>query len=112
MRAGDVLIVDFGAPIGSQPGLRRPAIVLTADAVLDYQPNTIHVVPVTSNVERSWDSDVRVEAAGLDGPSVAQCHLLGVISVERVADRDGGNVGPATLFALREMVADLLDIPR
>lgn len=112
MLAGDVLVVDFGTPVGSEPGFERPAIVVSASVLLERRPRTIHVVPVTSNVGRSWESDIQVDALGLDRSSVAQCHLISVIPIESVLRADGGNVGPATLFTLREMVADLLDIPR
>jgi len=68
-------------------------------------------VPVTSNVARNLSTDVRVEAVGLDQPSVAQCHLMTVTEAERVLDDGGrGNVGSAALAQLRSVIADLLDL--
>jgi mRNA-degrading endonuclease toxin of MazEF toxin-antitoxin module len=110
VRAGDVLRVDFGVPIGSSPGFQRPAVVVTADAVLRPGQPTFHVVPITSNVEREYRSDVSVDAAGLSAPSVAQCHLLAVVAAEQVLDEDLGNVGAVALAQIRSVIADLLDI--
>ena len=111
MRAGDVAWVDFGDPVGSEPAFLRPAVVMTADAILVPGPRTIHVAPVTSNLRRGMPTEVVVTARGLMEPSVAQAHLCTVVSTDRVVRTDGGNVGQAQLAQLRSLVADLLDIP-
>ncbi len=111
MRAGDVVRVDFGTPMGSEAGFQRPAIVVTANAVLQMNPRTIHVVPITGNTRRRLPSEVPVAADGLPIDSTAQCHLSTTISVARLIDPGTGNVGPASLSQLRSLLADLLDIP-
>jgi mRNA interferase MazF len=110
MRAGDVLIADFGVPLGSEPGFRRPVVLVSADVVLEFAPRTIHVVPCTSRVDRDWLTDVPVDADGLQKQSVAQCHLLTVVPVEAVGAAPRGNVGPVALAQIRSVIADLLDI--
>lgn len=110
MRSGDVLTVDFGIPVGSEPGFTRPAVLVTADLVLEAQPGTIHVVPLTTNVDRRLRSEVRLTASTLERPSVAQCHLCTVIGMGHVVDQPGGNVGPAATAQIRSIIADLLDI--
>jgi mRNA interferase MazF len=110
MRAGDVVRVDFGVPAGSEPGFMRPAVVVTADAVLAHRPRTLHVVPITSNVHRSLPTEVVVTGPGLEAASVAQCHLCAVISVERILDSDDGSVGAVELAQIRAVLGDLLDI--
>lgn len=110
LRAGDVCWVDFGVPHGSEPGFVRPAIVMTATLVLEQQPRTVHVVPLTSNVTRAMPTEVMVEVEGLVQPSTAQCHLLTVIDVRRLTERAGGSVGAVTLAQLRAVLADLLDL--
>jgi len=111
MQAGDVVEVDFGLPAGSEPGFVRPAIVVTADLILQARPRTVHVVPITSNTSRSLPTEIAVSAAGLDQPSAAQCHLCTVVSTERLMDDDRGNVGAAALAEVRSILGDLLDIP-
>ena len=108
MKPGDVVIVDFGVPVGSEPGFRRPAVVVTAAGVLERRPRTLHLVPVSSNVDRNLPTEVPVDA--LARPSVAQAHLLTVTSTERIAERTGDNVGAEALAQVRAVLADLLDI--
>jgi len=110
MRAGDVVGVDFGVPVGSEPGFVRPAIVVTADLILPARPRTVHVVPITSNTSRSLPTEIVVSAAGLDKSSMAQCHLCTVVSAERVARDERGNVGAVSLAEIRSVLGDLLDI--
>jgi mRNA interferase MazF len=99
MQAGDLVEVDFGIPAGSEPGFRRPAVVITSD-----------VVPVTTNVQRAYLSDVRLDDSELQRDSVAQCHLCTVVSVERVGPPSGA-IGAVALAQIRSIVGDLLDIP-
>jgi mRNA interferase MazF len=57
--------------------LRRPAVVVTAERVLDAAPSVIQVVPLTSTI-RSFHSEVVIEpdpVNGLDAPSAAQSSL-------------------------------------
>ena len=111
MRAGDLVRADFGVPAGSEPGFVRPAVIVTANAVLAHQPRTMHVVPVTSNVERSLPTEISVSGTGLDTGTAAQCHLCTVIGIERILDRGDSNVGPVALAQIRAVLGDLLDIP-
>jgi mRNA-degrading endonuclease toxin of MazEF toxin-antitoxin module len=110
VRSGDVLRVDFGIPIGSTPALVRPAIVVTADQTLASYTTTFHVVPVTTNVQRSWSSDVRLDESLFPLPSAAQCHLCTLIDASQVLSETGTNVGPVQLTQIRSIVADLLDL--
>jgi mRNA interferase MazF len=109
LHAGDIVEVDFGSPIGSGPGFVRPAVVVSAEAYLGAAPRTFHVVPCTSNTERSLLTEVPLSAAELEVTSVAQCHLLSVISRVRLTGRTFGRVGAADLYAVRSVLADLLD---
>ena len=109
MHAGDVVWLDFGVPAGSEPGFERPAVIVTADAVVAHKPRTIHVVPLTTNIERGLPTEVIVTATGLGEPSAAQCHLCTVVSVTRLGEVDLGNIGPVSLAQLRSVLADLLD---
>ena len=111
MQAGDVLRVDFGLPVGSEPGLIHPAVVVTADVALaGGHWRTVHVVSVTSNTERAYVTDVPVAAPGLDRPSVAEGHLLATIDRAQILEDDLGNIGPVALRQIRSVLADLFDI--
>ncbi len=49
MTRGDVYMLDFGVPYGSEPGYRRPVIIIQADKENLNGLNTKMVVPLTSN---------------------------------------------------------------
>lgn len=48
MNFGDIVSVDFGIPIGSETGFRRPGVIVTAHAFLRFRPTAVFVVPLTS----------------------------------------------------------------
>ena len=104
MRAGDIVRCDFGTPARGEPGFVRPAIVVTCDDVLEFRQHAIVVVPCTTT-RRGWLSEVDVTGFG-----VAQAHLPTTISVDRVVETTGSNIGPVALQQVREMIADLLGL--
>jgi mRNA interferase MazF len=104
MRSGDVVRVDFGVPARGQPGFVRPAIVVTADEVLEFRQRAIAVVPCTTT-RRGWLTEVEVGAFG-----VAQAHLPTTVSIDRVVEATGTNVGPVALRQIRELIGDLLGL--
>jgi mRNA-degrading endonuclease toxin of MazEF toxin-antitoxin module len=111
VRSGDLLMVDFGHPVGSTPALIRPSIVITADQTLRHYSATMHVVPVTSNVGRALRTDIDLRDADLPVHSVAQCHLCAVIDASQVTSEMGSNVGAVLVAQIRSVLSDLLDIP-
>ena len=104
MRAGDVVRCDFGTPARGEPGFVRPAIVVTSDDVLEFRQHAIVVVPCTTT-RRGWLSEVDITGFG-----VAQAHLPTTVSVDRVVEATGTNIGPVALQQIRELIADLLEL--
>ena len=108
---GDVVDLDLGMPSGSEAGLRRPAVVVTAARVLQGGPNVVQVVPLTrtirhSGVEVVIDPD---ELNRLEARSSAQCQQVRSIASTRIHDRTG-NIGPVLLGEVRDTLALLLDL--
>ena len=50
MIRGDIWWVDFGEPLGSEPGWRRPAIIVQSDDFYKSDMNTTIVIPLTTNL--------------------------------------------------------------
>ena len=50
MIRGDIWWADFGIPFGSEPGFRRPVLIIQSDAFNKSQLNTIVVIPLTTNL--------------------------------------------------------------
>ncbi|WP_370614438.1 type II toxin-antitoxin system PemK/MazF family toxin [Mumia sp. Pv 4-285] len=108
---GDVVDLELGAPAGSEAGLRRPAIVVTADRILRGGPNVVQVVPITRTI-RDSGAEVVIEPDqhnGLAAASSAQCQHVRSVAVGRVESRRG-NVGPIVLNQIRGVLGVILDI--
>ena len=59
---GEVYWVNFGEPLGSEPGFRRPAVVVQNDASNETNMGTVIVCPVTSNLRRVMPGNVILDA--------------------------------------------------
>lgn len=112
MNAGDIVEVDFGLPVGSEAGFRRPGVVVTADAFLRLRPTTVFVVPLTST-RRTFPSHIEIdpdEQNQLRVRSYAPVEQLRAISVERCG-RPTGNVGQAVLHQIFDVLAMITGMP-
>lgn len=112
LTSGDVVDIDIGAPTGREAGIRHPAIVVTAQRILDANPNVIQVVPLTTTI-RDFDSEVPVDpdpGNGLVQRSAAQCQQVRAVSTHRV-QHVRGTVGPVVLGQIRDIIGLILDIP-
>ena len=108
---GDVVEIDLGTPIGSEAGLRRPAVVVTAGRILRGVPNVVQVVPLTRTIRRS-SAEVAIEPDDTNGQaavSSAQCQHVRSIATARI-HANTGNVGPVVLGEIREVLGLLLDL--
>ncbi len=109
--SGDVVDLDLGQPQGREAGFLHPAIVITAQRILDAGPSVVHVVPLTSTI-RTFHSEIVIqpdETNGLSAESAAQCQHLRAVSPRRIVVTRG-NVGPLNLSQIRETLAVILDI--
>jgi mRNA interferase MazF len=110
--SGDVVDLDLGAPRGREAGFFHPAVIVTAQRVLDAAPSVVQVVPLTSTL-RQFHSEVVIEPEpenGLPSRSAAQCQHIRAVSPRRIhATR--GNVGATVLAQVRETIAVILDLP-
>lgn len=112
LTSGDVVDLDLGAPAGSEAGFRHPAIVVTAQRVLDAEPSVVQVVPLTTTL-RGFSSEVEIDpddVNGLDHVSSVQCQHIRAVAAGRI-ERTRGNVGPAVLLQVRELLGLILDVP-
>ena len=53
MRRGEIWWADLGEPRGSEPGFRRPVLVVQDDLLTASALRTVMVVPLTSNLRRA-----------------------------------------------------------
>lgn len=110
--SGDIVNLDLGRPEGREAGYLHPAVVVTAQRILDASPTLIQVVPLTSTL-RGFHTEVVIEpnpANGLGQSSAAQCQHVRAVSPARVVGTIG-NVGPLALLQIRETIAVIIDLP-
>lgn len=111
LTAGDIVELDLGVPGGSEAGLHRPAVVVTAQRILRGGPNVVEVVPLTRAIRQSSTEVIIVpdRGNGLAASSSAQCQHVRSVAMTRIRERTG-NVGPVLLAEVRETLALLLDL--
>jgi mRNA interferase MazF len=81
---GEIWWADLGEPTGSEPGFRRPVLVVQSDAFNRSQLRTVLAVVLTSNlrlVEAPGNVLLSAKAAGLPKDSVA--NVSQIITVDR-----------------------------
>ncbi|PYQ59715.1 MAG: type II toxin-antitoxin system PemK/MazF family toxin [Acidobacteria bacterium] len=99
IRQGEVYWLHFGAPEGSEPAGRRPALVVQHDRFNRSAISTIVVAAVTSNLRlAAMPGNVRLRRgeAGLSRPSVVNVSQLRTVDRSRLSDRVGV-LGPTRL---------------
>ena len=90
MIRGDIYMLDFGIPFGSEPGRRRPVVIIQADKDNLDNLNTKIVVPLTSN---TINADMRGNVflpkskTGLSKDSVALTHQIVVVDKFRLEEK-------------------------
>lgn len=84
LRQGHVYWTDFGEPVGSEPGYKRPSVVVQRDELNRSRIATTLVVVITSNLalaDATGNVRLRKGEAGLSKPSVA--NVTAVVTVDR-----------------------------
>ncbi|MBD5428874.1 MAG: type II toxin-antitoxin system PemK/MazF family toxin [Treponema sp.] len=83
MTHGEIILVDFGMPVGSLPAKVRPAVVMQNDLLGAKDLNTVVMIPFTSNLLAA-DHEPNVlfskDETGLSKDSVAVIHLIGAVN--------------------------------
>jgi mRNA interferase MazF len=92
MIRGELWWTDFGIPFGSEPGFRRPVLIVQSDAYTQSRLNTVIVVPLTTNL--SLEEAIgnvflsRVESS-LSKDSVIVVTQLSALDKKRLIERTG-----------------------
>ena len=89
---GDVWWADLGEPVGSEPGFRRPVIVVQGDSFNRSALRTVVTVPLTSNLRwAAAPGNVRLSAraTGLPRDSVANVSQLVALDRSILIERVG-----------------------
>lgn len=74
---GDTVLVALDPVVGSEQGKTRPAVIVQNNIGNKYAPTTI-VVPLTTNIERTYPTDVII------GETRALCSQIRTIDKTRI----------------------------
>jgi mRNA interferase MazF len=89
---GDIYWVDLGDPNGSEPGDRRPFVVIQNDLFNSTRIATVVMVALTTNLDRAkFSGNVRLEKGegGLPKPSVVNVTQLATVDKSYLSDYCG-----------------------
>lgn len=92
MMYGEIWWVDFGVPYGSEPGFKRPAVVVQNNNFNESKIGTTVVVPLTTNLlVAEYDCNVILssEETKLSKDSVAQTPLISSVDKSRLVEKVG-----------------------
>lgn len=109
-RRSEVWLVDFGDPVGREQSGRRPAVIVSADALNESRAGVVVVVPITT-AYRGLPSHVEIDpgSSGLDEVSYAKCEDVKSVSEQRLIGRLGA-VDAQAMFAVARALRFLLDL--
>ena len=96
MRRGEIWWADFGRPAGSEPGYRRPVLVVQSDLFTQSSISTVIVIPMTRNLRLAaapGNVACGKRQTGLPSRSVANVSQLAVVNRSRLVEKVGALSG-------------------
>lgn len=92
MSRGEVWWADFGEPLGSESGYRRPALVVSSDRFNRSRISTVIVTALTSNLRLAGapgNVELAAGAAGLRRDCVVNVSQTMVVDRSRLVEASG-----------------------
>jgi mRNA interferase MazF len=89
---GDVWWADLAEPRGSEPGFRRPVLIVQSDSFNRSDLATVVCVPLTSNLKWALapgNVELRSKETGLPKDSVANISQLVAVDRDMLTERAG-----------------------
>ena len=90
MIRGEIWWVDYGIPYGSEPGYRRPVIIMQNDFFNNSKINTTIVVPLSTNIllaDVPGNIFINKKDSKLNKDAVILISQTGVIDKERLLEK-------------------------
>ncbi|HEX7476199.1 MAG TPA: type II toxin-antitoxin system PemK/MazF family toxin [Polyangiales bacterium] len=89
---GEVWWADLSEPVGSEPGFRRPVLIVQGDSLNQSRIATTTCVPLTSNLkwsEAPGNVVLKAKATGLPKDSVANVSQIVTVDKDMLTERAG-----------------------
>ena len=92
LQRGDIHWANLREPVGSEPGYRRPVLIVSSDAFNGSRIGTVVVVAITSNLalaDAPGNVDLPAEGSGLDRDSVLNVSQVLTLDKTHLGERAG-----------------------
>lgn len=92
LQRGDIHWANLREPVGSEPGYRRPVLIVSADSFNDSRIHTVVAVAITSNlalVDAPGNVDLPAGESGLDRDSVLNVSQVVTLDKTQLGERAG-----------------------
>ena len=90
MIRGEIWWADLGIPFGSEPGFKRPVLIVQDDAFTKSKIQTVIVASITSNInlaDAPGNVYLESEESGLPKTGVINVSQISTIDKKRLTDR-------------------------
>ncbi|MDY0088481.1 MAG: type II toxin-antitoxin system PemK/MazF family toxin [Coriobacteriia bacterium] len=109
MAQGEIWWADLGEPMGSEPGFRRPVLVVQSDAFNRSHIATIVCVPLTSNLRLAdAPGNVVLDSAITGLPKDSVANVSQIVTLDRSALTERVGAVPETKLDLVLFGIDVL----
>ena len=112
IRRGDIRWIDSSPPVGSEPGYRRPVLVVSSDRFNRSAINTVLAIAITSNLrlaDAPGNVDLPGRVSGLDRDSVINVSQFATVNKADLSEAVG-RVDVATMRMVDDGMALILDL--
>jgi mRNA interferase MazF len=111
-RRGEVWWASVREPVGSEPGWRRPVVVISSDEFNRSRIRTVLVAAVTGNLRLSEaPGNVPVEALESGLPRESAVNVSQVATLDKDFHRDRvGSLGTRTMLAVDDGLGTVLEL--
>lgn len=112
MIRGDIFWADLGDPIGSEPGNRRPVLVVQADEFNGSRLATVIVLSITTNLNlKNVPGCVLLSSSETGLPKDSICNVTQIKTIDRRrVDEHVGQLDDAALFMVDNVMKRVLGL--
>lgn len=115
LRRGDIYWADLRSPIGSEPGYRRPVLIISADKFNTSGLRTVVAAAITSNTDlENMPGTVPLPSnrSGLDRDSVVNLTQVVTVDKEQATDWTGTTLEDNIMRQVDEALSHVLQLAR
>jgi mRNA interferase MazF len=112
MRRGEIWWASLPEPAGSEPGFRRPLLIISANSFNESRINTVVAAVITSNLrlgEAPGNVRVPAKGTGLSKPSVVNVSQIITVDKTFLTERVG-RIAPRLLSEVDDGMRLVLDL--